>query len=53
LYSWASRLPSHHMVTSIPQVFIELGSPQMVSLGRISARESKAGSQEIPTRFQL
>jgi hypothetical protein len=53
LYSWASRLPSHHMVTSIPQVFIEPGSAQMVDLGRISAKKSKAGSQDIPAPLQL
>jgi hypothetical protein len=46
-YSWASRFPSHHMVTGIPQVFIEPGSAQRVGLGRVSARKSEAGSQEI------
>jgi hypothetical protein len=36
-YSLASRVPSHEMVTGLPQVITEPGSAERVSLGRVLA----------------
>jgi hypothetical protein len=54
-YSWALRVPSHHMVTGIPQVFTEAGSAQTFGLGwslqgnqRLSARTSSLRPLQAP-----
>jgi hypothetical protein len=49
-YYWASRFPSQEypVVAGIPHVFKASGFTQRVGLGRVSARKSETGSQEIP-----
>jgi hypothetical protein len=52
-YFWASKVPSHHMVTGTSRVFTEPGLAQRVGLERVPARKSEAGFQDNPLRPQI